>query len=66
MRRGNNFTKSKREIKEFKAELAILKTVNHHYYVKPVGSYTDPVYLGLIMDPVADCMDLFRLPLPIS
>jgi hypothetical protein len=66
MRRGNNFTKSKREIKEFKAELAILKTVNHHHCVKLVGSYTDPVYLGLIMDPVADCMDLFRLPLPIS
>ncbi|KAN0114727.1 hypothetical protein V8E51_004271 [Hyaloscypha variabilis] len=59
MRRDNNFPKSKREIKDFKAELAILKTVNHHHCVKLVGSYTDPVYLGLIMDPVADC-DLGR------
>lgn len=56
MRRGQNFTKSKREIKEFKAELAILKTVNHQHCVKLVGSYTDPIYLGLIMAPVADCM----------
>jgi serine/threonine protein kinase len=64
MRRGNNFTKSKREIKEFKAELAILKTVNHQHCVKLVGSYTDPLYLGLIMDPVADCMNLFHFPSP--
>jgi len=66
MRRGNNFTKSKREIKEFKAELAILKTVNHQHCVKLVGSYTDPLYLGLIMDPVADCKILFHFPSPLG
>lgn len=66
MRRGNNFTKSKREIKEFKAELTILKTVSHQHCVKLVGSYTDPLYLGLIMDPVADCTHSFIFSIPVE
>lgn len=64
MRRGNSFTNSKREIKAFKAELAILKTVNHRHCIRLVGSYTDPVYLGLIMDPVADSVRNIFLVLP--
>ncbi|KAF2107450.1 kinase-like domain-containing protein, partial [Lophiotrema nucula] len=41
----------------FAKELAALKDASHRHLVKLVSSYTDPIYLGLIMSPVAD-MDL--------
>jgi serine/threonine protein kinase len=46
MRRGNNFTKSREEIKAFKAELAVLKTINHRHCVRLVSmlSLTQNVY----------------------
>jgi hypothetical protein len=44
-------------VKQFIAEIAVLKRLKHHHVVEFVGSYTDPKYMGLIMSPVAD-MDL--------
>jgi serine/threonine protein kinase len=44
-------------VKQFIAEIEILKRLKHHHVVEFVGSYTDPKYMGLIMFPVAD-MDL--------
>lgn len=74
MLKGNNFDTTKKVMKDFKNELAVLKTIKHKHCVKivsiypiilfrdianvlfhKIGSYTDPQYLGLIMDPVADC-----------
>jgi serine/threonine protein kinase len=45
------------EIKQFIAEIEILKRLKHHHIVEFVGSYTDHKYFGLIMTPIAE-MDL--------
>ena len=44
-------------IRQFAAEMKVLKRVRHRHVVEFVGSYTDPKYMGLLMSPVAD-MDL--------
>lgn len=41
-------------MKQFVAEIAILKRLKHCHVVELLGSYTDPKYIGLIMSPVAD------------
>ncbi|KAJ4300784.1 hypothetical protein N0V90_002872 [Kalmusia sp. IMI 367209] len=46
--------RSKDVIKQFIAEIEILKRLKHDHIVKFVGSYTDPKSIGLIMSPVAD------------
>ena len=45
------------DMKNFVAEIEILKRLKHRHIVEFVGSYTDPKYMGLIMSPVAE-MDL--------
>ena len=45
------------EVKQFVAEIEILKRLKHCHVVEFMGSYTDPGYMGLIMSPVAE-MDL--------
>jgi hypothetical protein len=45
------------DVKQFIAEIEILKRLKHRHVVDFVGSYTDPKYIGLIMSPVAE-MDL--------
>ncbi|CAI6337009.1 unnamed protein product [Periconia digitata] len=47
----------KEEMKQFSAEIQLLKRLKHHHIVEFVGSYTDSKYIGLIMSPVAE-MDL--------
>jgi tetratricopeptide (TPR) repeat protein len=47
----------KEDIKQFIAEIQILKRLKHHHVVRFVGSYSDARYIGLIMSPVAE-MDL--------
>lgn len=42
------------DVKQFVAEIEILKRLKHRHVVEFVGSYTDPRYIGLIMAPVAD------------
>jgi tRNA A-37 threonylcarbamoyl transferase component Bud32/predicted RNA-binding Zn ribbon-like protein len=44
-------------LNEFVAEIQILKRLEHHHVVRFVGSYTDPMYIGIVMSPVAQ-MDL--------
>ena len=44
-------------VKNFVAEIELLKRLKHDHVVEFVGSYTDPKYMGLIMSPVAE-MDL--------
>jgi tRNA A-37 threonylcarbamoyl transferase component Bud32 len=46
-------------VTQFIAEIQIIKRVKHHHVVRFVGSYTDPIHIGLIMSPVAH-MDLNR------
>jgi tetratricopeptide (TPR) repeat protein len=45
------------EMKQFIAEIQLLKRLKHRHIVEFVGSYTDTEYIGLIMLPVAE-MDL--------
>ncbi len=39
---------------QFEKEIQALKKLSHPHIVKLVGSYTDNVYLGIIMTPIAD------------
>ncbi|KAI4162474.1 MAG: hypothetical protein LQ342_003889 [Letrouitia transgressa] len=41
-------------IKQFVAEIEILKRLKHRHVVEFVGSYTDPRYIGLVMSPIAE------------
>lgn len=47
----------KERMKQFVAEIQVLKRLKHTHIVEFVGSYTDRRYLGLLMSPVAE-MDL--------
>jgi serine/threonine protein kinase len=44
-------------VKQFIAEIGVLKRLKHRHVVEFVGSFTDPKYMGFIMSPVAN-MDL--------
>jgi serine/threonine protein kinase len=44
----------KEDIKQFIAEIEVLKRLKHRHVVEIVGSYTDAKYISLIMTPVAD------------
>ena len=44
-------------VEMFRGEIKHLKQLSHRHLVRYVGSYTDPDYVGIIMEPVAD-MDL--------
>jgi len=46
--------RKKEDIKQFIAEIEILKCLKHRHVVEFVGIYTDAKYIGLIMTPVAD------------
>lgn len=48
---GNN---SKEPVRQFTAEMKLLKSLSHRHMVEYVGSYTDPSNLGILMAPVAD------------
>ncbi|KAF2265229.1 kinase-like protein [Lojkania enalia] len=54
MRRGA-FGRAQHGLEIFKSELHILKRVQHKHLVEIVGSYSDPVFVAMIMSPVADC-----------
>lgn len=48
-------TKSKEIMSIFKAEMKIMKLLQHRHIVRYIGSFTDRNDLGLLMSPVADC-----------
>jgi serine/threonine protein kinase len=52
--RGRFFQQTRKSMKDFEAELGVLKRVRHVHIVELMGSYTDPRYVALIISPVAD------------
>ena len=52
--RGKTFKRDKKTLWDFERELATLKRLSHHHLVRFVGSYTDPLWVGIIMTPIAD------------
>ena len=52
--RGRSFKEDKVVIANFVQELTTFKLLSHQHLVKLVGSYTDSLWVGLIMDPVAE------------
>lgn len=65
--RAKNFSGDKAQMKMFINELANLKRLKHEHLVRLVGSCSDPRYIGLLMEPVANCdlkQFLDQLPFP--
>jgi hypothetical protein len=54
IRRGYIFQQQRRNMEDIANELEQLKRLKHHHIVELVGSYSDPVYVGLLFSPVAD------------
>lgn len=54
LERNKTFEESAKALKFFKNEIDHLKRLKHRHLVRYVGSYTDPQYVGIIMEPVAD------------
>ena len=54
LKRKETFEDSAKALKYFKTEVDNLKLLKHRHLVRYVGSYTDPLYAGIIMEPVAD------------
>ncbi|CAN9081049.1 unnamed protein product [Alternaria alternata] len=53
--RGRTFRQDRDVLRDFENELQVLKKLSHRHIVRLIGSYTDPHYVGVLMDPVADC-----------
>jgi len=51
---GQGLKAASEGMKLFLAEMNIMKRLNHHHIVQYIGSYTDPVHLVLLMEPVCD------------
>ncbi|KAF4307192.1 rho gtpase activator [Botryosphaeria dothidea] len=45
---------SRQAVRQFAADMQLIKALKHRHIVQFVGSYTDPKYLGMIISPVAD------------
>jgi tRNA A-37 threonylcarbamoyl transferase component Bud32 len=54
LERNKTFEESDKAMRFFKNEVNHLKRLKHRHLVRYVGSYTDPQYVGIIMEPVAD------------
>ena len=52
--RQETFEQNAEALKLFKREVDHLKKLKHRHLVRYIGSYTDPQYVGIIMDPVAE------------
>jgi len=57
LNRKETFDDNAHALTLFKREVDHLKKLKHRHLVRYIGSYTDPQYVGIIMDPVAE-MDL--------
>ncbi|OQV08548.1 Ankyrin repeat-containing protein isoform 1 [Cladophialophora immunda] len=54
LERSTTFEQNDRALKFFKNEIDSLKRLKHRHLVRYVGSYTDQLLVGIIMEPVAD------------
>ncbi|ERF69460.1 hypothetical protein EPUS_07275 [Endocarpon pusillum Z07020] len=52
--RQKTFEESTKSLNFFKREVDALKRLKHRHLVRYIGSYTDPQFVGIIMEPVAD------------
>ena len=57
LKREKTFEENARALTIFKREVSHMKRLSHRHMVRYLGSYTDPQYVGIIMEPVAE-MDL--------
>ncbi|KAL1638786.1 hypothetical protein SLS58_008600 [Diplodia intermedia] len=53
-RRTAFWNNSKQAVRQFAAEMQLIKALRHRHIVQFVGSFTDPKYLGMIISPVAE------------
>ena len=58
-KRSETFEESAQALSIFQKEVSHLKRLSHRHLVRYVGSNTDPEYVGIIMEPVAD-LDLAK------
>jgi ankyrin repeat protein/serine/threonine protein kinase len=54
LRRGAVFLRQAESIGSLVNELKVLKRAHHRHIVELVGSYSDPLFLGILFSPVAD------------
>ncbi|KAK4497185.1 hypothetical protein PRZ48_011635 [Zasmidium cellare] len=52
--RQHTFRTPKTTMQQYENEINALKKYSHEHLVRFVGSYTDPKYMGVLMEPVAD------------
>lgn len=55
--RAKTFEGDIKALKSFKNEIDNMKRLQHRHLIRYVGSYTDPKYIGIVMEPIAE-MDL--------
>ncbi|KAF2202658.1 kinase-like protein [Delitschia confertaspora ATCC 74209] len=53
--RKTTFKKDQISLSNFLKELAASKRVEHHHVVKVIGSFTEPKFVGIIMDTIGNC-----------
>jgi Protein kinase domain len=53
--RGKTLKRDQQAMRSFQNELKALKSLSHRHLVKLVSSYSDRSWVGLIMQPVAEC-----------
>ena len=54
-RRQGNQREAQEWARQFRREMQALKRVRHEHLVQIMGSYTDRMFYGILMEPVADC-----------
>ncbi|KAF7555761.1 hypothetical protein G7Z17_g1926 [Cylindrodendrum hubeiense] len=55
IKRKTNFEEAQEQMRYIQTELDILRRIRHCHYIQLVGSYTEPRYVGILMNPVAEC-----------
>jgi serine/threonine protein kinase len=54
IRRAQNFQHNRKALKDFEIELQNAKKVAHHHVVRIVGSFTEPLSVGIIMGNIGE------------
>ncbi|KAL8733073.1 MAG: hypothetical protein Q9181_003711 [Wetmoreana brouardii] len=64
MKRSTAFEEDKKALNLFKKEIEHMRKLQHRHLVRYIGSYTDPVHVGILMKPLAECDMLSFLSRP--